>query len=87
MTKNENSKEVQLIFILCRMAIIQLHRPLAAGGLKKLLGSEGWRGSSSEDKHRLLKKQFMRDYAMASEEQKILMVQTRQTIEGALLYL
>lgn len=84
MTKNESSKEVQLIFILCRLAIIQLHEPIAGAGLKGLLSSEGWKRSSSEDKHNLLKEQYLRDYALATEDQKILMARTRDMIEGAL---
>lgn len=87
MKTNESSKEVQLIFILCRLAIIQLHGPMATVGLKKLLRSEGWKKSSSEDKHKLLKKQYMRDYALATEEQKMHMTKTRDRIEGELVYL
>lgn len=87
MKTNESSKEVQLIFILCRLAIIQLREPMATAGLRKLLVSEGWKKSSSEDKHKLLKKQYMRDYALASDEQKIHMTKTRDRIEGELVYL
>jgi hypothetical protein len=87
MKTNESSKEVQLIFILCRLAINQLHEPIATAGLKKLLHSEGWKKSSSEDKHKLLKKQYLRDYALATEEQKIHMRKTRDRIEGELVYL
>lgn len=38
----KNSKEIQLVFILCRLAIVQLQERGVCVGFKELLSSEEW---------------------------------------------
>lgn len=57
-SSGKNSKEIQLVFILCRLAIIQLQERRASIGFKELLNSKEWRQSSIEEKHYLLKWQY-----------------------------
>lgn len=54
----KNSKEIQLVFVLCRLAIVQLQERGACIGFKELLNSEVWSHSSIEEKHDLLKWQY-----------------------------
>lgn len=61
MQKTNSSKEFQLSFILCRLAVAnctRLHGQLPVDKILGLIGSNSWNQSSTDKKIELLKEQY-----------------------------
>jgi hypothetical protein len=84
MTKQTKSKELELAIILARLAKHTIESSLECPGLRPLLISQQWKEATPHHKVVLLDHQYHRDYQLASERTRQLMIQTRMEIESAL---
>lgn len=85
MNTQTKSKELELAIILARLATLHLDRAIYCRGLIELLRSPRWNDASPQHKAMMLDHQFYRDYAVAPENSKRLMSQTRREIESVLM--
>lgn len=81
----ENSKEIQLVFILCKLAVAQMQMPIPGNkGLSNLLAGKTWKNSTVEEKHNLLQMQYEMDFYHATANEKKYMAKIRKSIMSEL---
>jgi hypothetical protein len=76
------SKEVLVISLLCRLAIVQCGNPLPRTGVTALINSSVWKVATTDSKFELLKDQVEKEYERAEGLQKNLLAKARELYLG-----
>jgi hypothetical protein len=76
------SKEVLVISLLCRLAIVQCGNPLPRTGVMVLINSSVWKVATTESKFELLRDQVEKEYERAEGLQKNLLAKARELYLG-----
>ncbi len=76
------SKEVLVISLLCRLAIVQCGNPLPKTEVMNLINSPAWKVATTESKFELLKNQVEKEYGRAEGLQKNLLAKARELYLG-----
>ena len=86
MKANIMSKEVLVVSLLCRLAIVQCGAPFVRNegrsGVVGLLNSSIWKVASVDCKFLLLKDYVEREYGLAEGHQKNLLAKAREVYQG-----